>query len=173
MRTLILFNQIHFTGSKITVKSEKIIRIKKVSVLYILQDVIYSGYVKLIFFFFFFFFLLDWKYSKNVKYYYNLKELFFVIIVKCNLCNHCIHDTNRCKAENISFYIIFRSRLLVVTMAEMYSKNHAVSYKLHAINGRWTLLTAMIIYVIKQNLVVLYVVPGLAASLHELTNLRK
>ncbi len=33
----------------------------------------------------------------------------------------------------ISFYIIFMSRLLVVTMAEMYSKNHTVSYKLHVI----------------------------------------
>ncbi len=46
------------------------------------------------------------------------------------------HNTNRCKAalQNIlRFYIIFRSRLLVVTMAEMYSKNHAVSYKLHVI----------------------------------------
>ncbi len=32
-----------------------------------------------------------------------------------------------------SFYVIFRSRLLVVTMAEMYSKNHAVGYKLHVI----------------------------------------
>ncbi len=32
----------------------------------------------------------------------------------------------------LRFYIIFRSRLLMVTnMAEMYSKNHAVSYKLH------------------------------------------
>ncbi len=31
------------------------------------------------------------------------------------------------------FYIIFRSMLLVVTMAEMYSTNHAVSYKLHVI----------------------------------------
>ncbi len=33
----------------------------------------------------------------------------------------------------LSFYIIFRSRLLVVTMTEIYSKNHAVSYKLHVI----------------------------------------
>ncbi len=31
------------------------------------------------------------------------------------------HETNRL----LSFYIIFRSRLLVVTMAEMYGKNHA------------------------------------------------
>ncbi len=48
------------------------------------------------------------------------------------------HDTNRCKAalqKVLSFYIIFRSRLLVVTMAEMYSKNHAVSYKLHVTEG--------------------------------------
>ncbi len=30
----------------------------------------------------------------------------------------------------LRFYIIFRSRLLVVTMAEMYSKNH---YKWHVI----------------------------------------
>ncbi len=42
----------------------------------------------------------------------------------------------------LSFYIIFRSRLLEVTMTEMYSKNHAVSYKLHVIK-RWRLLTAM------------------------------
>ncbi len=28
-------------------------------------------------------------------------------------------------------YIIFMSRLLVVTMTEMYRNNHAVSYKLH------------------------------------------
>ncbi len=46
------------------------------------------------------------------------------------------HDANRCKAalqKILRFYIIFRSRLSVVTMAEMYSKNHAVSYKLHVI----------------------------------------
>ncbi len=46
------------------------------------------------------------------------------------------HDTNHSKAalqKILSFYIIFRSRLLVVTMAEMYTKNHAVSYKWHAI----------------------------------------
>ncbi len=57
------------------------------------------------------------------------------------------HDTNRCKAalqKILSFYIIFRSRLLVVTMAEMYSKNHAVRYKLHVIKQTVnTLLTAM------------------------------
>ncbi len=29
----------------------------------------------------------------------------------------------------LCLYIIFRSRLLVVTMIEMYSTNHAVSYK--------------------------------------------
>ncbi len=42
------------------------------------------------------------------------------------------HDTNHCKAalQNVCFYIIFRSRLLVT---EMYSKNHAVSYKPHVI----------------------------------------
>ncbi len=54
------------------------------------------------------------------------------------------HDTNRCKAalqKILSFYITFRSRLLVVTMAEMYSKNHAVT----VIKQTWTLLTAMII----------------------------
>ncbi len=33
----------------------------------------------------------------------------------------------------LSFYIIFKSRLLVLTMTGMYSKNHAVSYKLHLI----------------------------------------
>ncbi len=46
------------------------------------------------------------------------------------------NDTNRCKAalkKMLSFYIIFRSRLLVVTTAEMHSKNHADSYKLHII----------------------------------------
>ncbi len=46
------------------------------------------------------------------------------------------HDNNRWKAalqKMLSFYIIFRSMLLVVTMAEMCSKNHAVSYKLHII----------------------------------------
>ncbi len=56
------------------------------------------------------------------------------------------HDTNHCKAalqKIFSFYIIFKSRLLVVTIAEMYSKNHAVSYKWHVI--KQTLLTAMII----------------------------
>ncbi len=34
------------------------------------------------------------------------------------------HDTNHCKAaleKILSFYVIFRSRLLVVTVAEMYS----------------------------------------------------
>ncbi len=44
------------------------------------------------------------------------------------------HDTNHCKAalqKILGFYFIFRSRLLVVSMAEIYSKNHAVSYKLH------------------------------------------
>ncbi len=56
--------------------------------------------------------------------------------IQVYLCS-AFHDTNRCKAalqKILSFYIIFRSRLLVVTMAEMYSKNHAVSYKLHVIN---------------------------------------
>ncbi len=33
----------------------------------------------------------------------------------------------------LHFYIIFKSRLLVLSMAGMYSKNHAVSYKLHLI----------------------------------------
>ncbi len=40
------------------------------------------------------------------------------------------YDTNRCKAalqKMLSSYIIFRSRLLVVTTAEMYSKNHAAT----------------------------------------------
>ncbi len=47
------------------------------------------------------------------------------------------HNTNRCKAalQKPSYYIyyIFSSRLLVVTMAEMYSSNYAASYKLHVI----------------------------------------
>ncbi len=54
-------------------------------------------------------------------------------------------------------------------MAEMYSKNHAVSYKLHiikqmvnTINCNDNMLRLNI--AIKQNLVVLYVVPGLASS---------
>ncbi len=41
-----------------------------------------------------------------------------------------------CKAalqKMLRFYIIFRSRLLVVIMTEMYSKNNSVSYKLHVI----------------------------------------
>ncbi len=55
------------------------------------------------------------------------------------------HDTNHCKAalQKIwSFYIIFRSRLLVVTMAEMYSMNHEVSYKLHVIKQTVNTITA-------------------------------
>ncbi len=80
------------------------------------------------------------------------------------------HDTNRCKAalqKILSFYIIFRSRLLVVTMAEMYSKNHAVSYRLHVIKQTVNTINCndymlRLNFAIKQNLVVLYVVPGLA-----------
>ncbi len=63
--------------------------------------------------------------------------VFFKPAIKLiHLCS-TFQDTNRCKAalqKMLSFYIIFRSRLLVVTMAEMYSKNHADSYKLHIIN---------------------------------------
>ncbi len=56
-------------------------------------------------------------------------------------------------------------------MAEMYSKkkNHAVSYKLHAIKQAVNTIKCndymlRLNVVIKQNLVVLYVVPGLASS---------
>ncbi len=58
------------------------------------------------------------------------------------------HDTNHCKAalqKIVSFYIIFRSRLLVVIMAEMYSKNHADITNYTQSNRWWALLTAMII----------------------------
>ncbi len=37
-----------------------------------------------------------------------------------------IKKTNHCKAALQKILSIFRSRLLVVTIAEMYSKNHAV-----------------------------------------------
>ncbi len=60
----------------------------------------------------------------------------------------------------LSFYIIFRSRLLVVTMTEMYSKNHAVSYKLHIIKQTVNIIDCNMLrlnFSIKQNLVVLYV----------------
>ncbi len=55
------------------------------------------------------------------------------------------HDTNHCKAASqkiLSFYIIFRSRLLVVIMAEIYGMNHAVSYKLHVIKQTVNTITA-------------------------------
>ncbi len=50
----------------------------------------------------------------------------------------------------------------MVTMTEMYSKNHAVSYKLHVI--KQTVNTINCNDYMLQNLVVLYVVPGLASS---------
>ncbi len=73
------------------------------------------------------------------------------------------HDSNRCKAalqKILSFYIIFSSRLLVVTMAEMYSKNHAVSYKLHIIKQTVNTINyndymLWLNFAIKQNMVVL------------------
>ncbi len=53
----------------------------------------------------------------------------------------------------------------MVTMAEMYSKNHAVSYKLHVIkqtvstiNCNDYMMRLRLNVAIKQNLVVLYVV---------------
>ncbi len=67
----------------------------------------------------------------------------------------------------LSFYIIFSSRLLVLTMAEMYSKNHAVSNKLHVIKLTVNTINCndyMLRLNLQHNLVVLYVVPGLASS---------
>ncbi len=59
----------------------------------------------------------------------------------------------------------------MVTTAEMYSKNHAVSYKLHVIkqtvntiNCNDHMLRLRSNVAIKKNVVVLYVVPGLASS---------
>ncbi len=54
-------------------------------------------------------------------------------------------------------------------MAQMYIKNHAVSYKLHVIKQMLNTIYCndcmlRLNFVIKQNLVVLYVVPGLASS---------
>ncbi len=74
-------------------------------------------------------------YTKLLKYW----NLFFTFVIFNSIQVYLFstfHDTNHCNAalqKNVSFYIIFRSRFLVVTMAEMYSKNHAVSYKLHVI----------------------------------------
>ncbi len=53
----------------------------------------------------------------------------------------------------------------MVTLAEMYSKNHAVSYKLHIIKQTVNTINCndymlQLNVAIKQNLVVLYVVPG-------------
>ncbi len=57
----------------------------------------------------------------------------------------------------------------MVTMAEMYSKNHAVSYKLHVIKQTVNTINCndymlQLNFATKRNLVVLYVVPGLASS---------
>ncbi len=93
-----------------------------------------------------------------------------LIIIEVYLYS-AFHDTNLCKAalqKMLSFYIIFRSRLLVVTMAEMYSKNHAVSYKLHVIKQTVNTINndcmLRLNVAIKHDLVVLYVVWGLASS---------
>ncbi len=59
-----------------------------------------------------------------------------MILIQFNsssLCSAC-HDTDRCQAAHVKFLYYIMSMLLVVTMAEMYSKNHAVSYKSHIIN---------------------------------------
>ncbi len=74
-------------------------------------------------------------YTKLLKY-WNLFCTFLIFNSIQVYLYSTFHDTNHCNAalqKYLSFYIIFRSRLLVVTMAEMYSKNHAVSYKLHVI----------------------------------------
>ncbi len=76
---------------------------------------------------------------------------------------NAFHDTNHCKAalqKILRFYITFRSRLLVVTMAEIYSKNHAVSYKLHVIKQTVNTINCndymlWLNIAIKKNLVVL------------------
>ncbi len=76
------------------------------------------------------------------------------------------NDTNRCKAalqEILSIYIIFRSMLLMVTVTEMYSKNHAVSYKLYVIKQTVNTINCndyMLWLNLSQRLVVLYVVWG-------------
>ncbi len=75
------------------------------------------------------------KQSTEVFYVGSTNDIDSIHSIQVYLCS-AFHDTNRCKAalqKMLSFYIIFSSRLLVVTMAEMYSKNHAVSYKLHII----------------------------------------
>ncbi len=63
-------------------------------------------------------------------------------------------------------------------MAEMYSKNHAVSYKLHVIKQTVNTINCndymlWLNFAIKQNLVVLYVVPGLANVLQYLVSITR